>query len=126
MFDVCPICGATTRVRLLDDWRERVNRGEPVPIVGCGNPWHYHGVGLGSGGPAILEAAVAVEAEEVQETAAREAYLRPIAKGGQPRPVVSCDEWCGAPLEPETEEELRLAVTHWRSHAWLSGCSHAR
>jgi hypothetical protein len=44
VFDICPICKASVRVRLLDDWRERSQRGEPIPIVGCGNPWHYQGV----------------------------------------------------------------------------------
>jgi len=64
--------------------------------------------------------------EEVQEAEAREAYLRPIAKGGQPRPGIPCDQECGAPEYPETEDGYRAAYTHWRFHAYLSGCSHAR
>ena len=30
-----------TRVSLVDDWQAQVEAGYPIPIVGCGNPWHY-------------------------------------------------------------------------------------
>lgn len=37
----CPYCGAAAVVRLSDDWREQARAGVAIPIVGCGNPWHY-------------------------------------------------------------------------------------
>jgi hypothetical protein len=39
---------------------------------------------------------------------------------------VDCDERCKALVRPETPEELRAALEHWRCHQWLSGCSHGR
>lgn len=36
-FDQCPYCGSTAMVRLAPDLIDRSG----VPIVGCGNPWHY-------------------------------------------------------------------------------------
>jgi hypothetical protein len=38
---------------------------------------------------------------------------------------VHCDQWCGALEEPQTLEEYRAALEHWRRHGYLSGCSHA-
>ncbi len=38
----CPVCGSIDVLRLVPDWRRIVEeRGAPVPVVGCGNPWHY-------------------------------------------------------------------------------------
>jgi hypothetical protein len=38
----CPICGSPDCVRLVPDWQAIVNaQGRPIPIIGCGNPWHY-------------------------------------------------------------------------------------
>lgn len=37
---------------------------------------------------------------------------------------VHCDNWCQALQEPETLEETRATMIHWREHPWLSGCSH--
>lgn len=37
---------------------------------------------------------------------------------------VSCDDNCGALTNPQTVEELRAALVHWRDHDHLSGCSH--
>ena len=35
-------CGHGTVVRLPDDWQQRVESGwYAIPIVACGNPWHY-------------------------------------------------------------------------------------
>lgn len=42
------------------------------------------------------------------------------------RERVNCDDGCGAFLEPETPEEMKDAMIHWREHAYLWGCSHAR
>ncbi|MCW2902240.1 MAG: hypothetical protein JWO67_4505 [Streptosporangiaceae bacterium] len=39
--------------------------------------------------------------------------------------LVDCDDHCGAKLAPETLEEALAAVAHWKSHGYLSGCSHA-
>lgn len=38
---------------------------------------------------------------------------------------VHCDEWCMALDDPQTDPEIRAALTHWRRHRYLSGCSHA-
>ncbi len=39
--------------------------------------------------------------------------------------LVRCDSNCGALQNPETIEEYRAALVHWRSHGYLSGCAHA-
>lgn len=36
-FKGCPVCGSAEVAALNDDW----NDGRLIPIVGCGNPWHY-------------------------------------------------------------------------------------
>ena len=38
---LCPICHGGHIVRMPDDWHEQVERGAAIPIIGCGNPWHY-------------------------------------------------------------------------------------
>lgn len=38
----CPVCGDPERCTLIDGWREV--EATPIPIVGCGNPWHYTNV----------------------------------------------------------------------------------
>lgn len=38
---------------------------------------------------------------------------------------VGCDRKCKALNDPVTEDELRAALEHWRSHGYLAGCSHA-
>ncbi len=50
-FAKCPFCGSGAVARMKDDWQDVVDvREDPsgvltanvaVPIVGCGNPWHY-------------------------------------------------------------------------------------
>lgn len=35
-----------------------------------------------------------------------------------------CDQWCGALKDPETLDEYRVALDHWRSHELLGGCAH--
>ena len=39
----CPGCGDLIRATLPDGWEQSVNGtpGYAIPIVGCGNPWHY-------------------------------------------------------------------------------------
>lgn len=37
----CPACGDRVRVTLISDWGARVEFGDYIEIVGCGNPWHY-------------------------------------------------------------------------------------
>ena len=37
---------------------------------------------------------------------------------------VDCDERCKALTNPQTVEELRAALEHWRVHQHLCGCSH--
>lgn len=53
-FAVCPVCGESVVMRLRDDWAD--GRDGPfgdfadppaIPIVGCGNPWHYATASLG-------------------------------------------------------------------------------
>lgn len=41
-------------------------------------------------------------------------------------PFEPCDDLCLAPIHPQGEAELRLALEHWRYHGYLAGCSHAR
>jgi hypothetical protein len=116
-------------VALLLSERNHYLRGCPCTQRGWCVPHGWAGIGPEDHGICADHEHVAPtpsDAEDVQEAEAREAYLRPIAKGGQPRPVTPCDTECGAPLDPRTEEELRLAVAHWRDHGYLSGCSHAR
>lgn len=45
--DTCPVCGEGEMVRLVPGWAYQVNHlGESIPIIGCGNPWHYAERGL--------------------------------------------------------------------------------
>lgn len=60
---LCPVCGSSEVVRLVDDWRQQDDLGgtaiRALPIVGCGNPWHYATRTLGDG-PPLDEPLVAV------------------------------------------------------------------
>ena len=38
---LCPSCGDAVVVTMPTDWQAAVDAGASVPIVGCGNPWHY-------------------------------------------------------------------------------------
>ena len=40
----CPECHRLSIIRLPDDWQDRVDHGEAIQMVGCGNPWHYANV----------------------------------------------------------------------------------
>lgn len=42
------------------------------------------------------------------------------------RPIVTCDEGCGAFQEPRTLDEYKAAYEHWWSHEYLGGCSHGQ
>ena len=46
MFALCPVCEAVEQVTLVNDWQARVEAGAAIDIVGCGNPWHYNGLGI--------------------------------------------------------------------------------
>lgn len=48
------------------------------------------------------------------------------ASGGEERERVECDGNCGAYEKPQTLEEYKAALGHWRNHSYLSGCAHAR
>lgn len=61
-FAECPVCGSSRVSRLLDDWRES---DRAIPIVGCGNPWHYATRSLGDGLSAETIAAAQSEAVAV-------------------------------------------------------------
>ena len=50
----CPVCGSPDVIRLPDDWQEQVNAGKAIPIIACGNPWHY--AKLDDANPAPLDA----------------------------------------------------------------------
>lgn len=39
--DGCSACHRHEQVVLPSDWQAAVEAGASVPIVGCGNPWHY-------------------------------------------------------------------------------------
>lgn len=47
-FESCPECGSASVMRLVAEWDD----GRPIPIVGCGNPWHYDRPGAVSLGDA--------------------------------------------------------------------------
>lgn len=47
-FVPCPVCDGRMRVTLVDDWQET---GIAIPIVDCGNPWHYTNVERGAAAP---------------------------------------------------------------------------
>ena len=38
--------------------------------------------------------------------------------------LVECDSFCGAKEEPETLEEHKATLEHYKHHSYLSGCSH--
>ena len=39
--------------------------------------------------------------------------------------LVACDNFCGAKENPETLEEYKATLDHYKNHSYLSGCSHA-
>lgn len=39
--DECPLCGDGEQLILAATWRDDVDAGGSIPVVGCGNPWHY-------------------------------------------------------------------------------------
>ena len=47
-FDKCDVCGSQQVVRLPDSWQDG---DSAIPIVGCGNPWHYAIRSLGDAYP---------------------------------------------------------------------------
>lgn len=50
MFEKCLVCGGDEIRRLPEDWVYQViNMRKAIPIVGCGNPWHYSGLAVGRG-----------------------------------------------------------------------------
>ena len=56
-------CGHGTVVRLPDDWQQRVESGwYAIPIVACGNPWHYANLDR----PAIDAEAAAAERARIR------------------------------------------------------------
>lgn len=38
--------------------------------------------------------------------------------------LVECDGSCKAKENPETLEEYKATLDHYKNHGWLSGCSH--
>jgi hypothetical protein len=40
--------------------------------------------------------------------------------------LVACDENCGAKENPETLEEYKATLEHYKNHAWAGGCSHGQ
>lgn len=43
----CPTeCGDPSRVVLSPTWQQEVVDGASLPVVGCGNPWHYLSGGI--------------------------------------------------------------------------------
>ena len=43
-FDRCQVCDSMAVVRLPDDWQEQERA---IPVIACGNPWHYATRSLG-------------------------------------------------------------------------------
>jgi hypothetical protein len=41
-------------------------------------------------------------------------------------PYVACDALCWTKRNPETLQEYKQALEHWRYHSRLGGCSHGR
>lgn len=42
------------------------------------------------------------------------------------RVYVNCDQNCGALMQPQTPEETKASLAHWKDHAYIHGCSHGR
>ena len=40
--------------------------------------------------------------------------------------LVRCDEPCNAKNKPETIDELKIALNHWKYHSFYHGCSHGQ
>lgn len=45
--EVCPVCGDGIMARLADGWPVFWKDSKPIPVIGCGNPWHYATQSLG-------------------------------------------------------------------------------
>jgi hypothetical protein len=52
-FDRCPACDRTVIARLPAGWQDETALA--IPIVGCGNPWHYATRSMGDGPPVASE-----------------------------------------------------------------------
>jgi hypothetical protein len=62
--EICPIgCDSGERLELGTDWQAEVASGTAIPIVGCGNPWHYTVDGQPLSGEAVDALPAVVEAE---------------------------------------------------------------
>lgn len=45
MFEQCHTCHTSEKVTLVENWQRLVIDEEmSIPIIGCGNPWHYTGL----------------------------------------------------------------------------------
>jgi hypothetical protein len=42
--EACPVCGRPDKLVLAPTWQQDVEAGHAIPIVGCGDPWHYEGL----------------------------------------------------------------------------------
>jgi len=74
---VCRLCGSGETLTLRPGWDAGVEAGEGIPIVGCGNPWHYAfpTVSLGpysladlaeQGGRDVMDAVAAADSVDVR------------------------------------------------------------
>jgi hypothetical protein len=61
-FARCPVCDNMAVVRLRDDWQKQ-NRS--MPIIACGNPWHYATRSLGDAPEAHSTPAEALTPEQL-------------------------------------------------------------
>lgn len=75
--------------------------------------------------PAVLAECVACH--EPVEVTCNQVFDRRSSERSMPkesRTVVECDENCGAFEEPETLEEFRDTLDHYKHHKFLDGCAH--
>ena len=54
-FADCPVCGSAQVVRLAGDWQQQE---VAIPIIGCGNPWHYATSSMGDSGVVLAESSL--------------------------------------------------------------------
>ena len=99
--EACPVCGEDVVVKLSADWQALVGEGAAIPIVGCGNPWHYATSTLAD--PPL--AAMDLIAEGIEAFRVTREYVDP--KGG----------------DPTSTDGLLPALPGW---AWFDWCEKAR
>lgn len=109
-FERCPVCDNMAVVRLPDDWQEQ---DRSIPIIACGNPWHYATRSLGDG----PDAAPRAERLDVER----------LLSESTARLVIAFRRWCQRQgVQPPTLDQYRRILDEGAALGGLSLPEYAR